>query len=271
MKRILMLFGMMLMLMTAPALAANVPVTLDGEEVDGLTAVVSESDISYVSFRAFCEKIGNMSVAKNGQYVSADAADGSWSINGILGQPYIEANGRYFYTGDAVVALWGNTTMVPLRTLARAFDLDVAWNDATDTVELTSGDGVAVSGDTYYNAEDVYWLSRIIQAESGNQPLRGKVAVGTVILNRVASSMFPSTIYGVIFDTRYGVQFTPVSNGSIYNTPSAESVLAAKLCLDGAREAEDSLYFVATRSASSSWAGRNRAYCETIGAHTFYF
>ena len=93
-----------------------------------------------------------------------------------------------------------------------------------------------------------------------------------MILNRVASPLFPNTIYEVIFDRRYGSnQFTPVTNGTIYNTPNAESVIAAKLCLDGAREADDSLYFVASRSANRSWAGRNRAYCETIGAHTFYF
>ena len=270
MKRILMLFSILMVLMVVPAFAADANVTLDGEDI-GLTACVTESGTSYVSFRSFCETIGGMTVSKDGQTVSAVASDGSWSIQGILGQPYIVANSRYFFTGDSVVALWGNTTMLPLRTLARAFDLGVSWNAESSTIELTSGRGVAVSGDLYYNSDEVYWLSRIINAESGNQSLRGKIAVGTVILNRVASSQFPGTIYDVIFDHRYSVQFTPVSNGTIYNTPNAESVIAAKLCLDGAREAEDSLYFVASRSASRSWAARNRAYCETIGAHNFYF
>ena len=62
-----------------------------------------------------------MTVSQEGQTVNAVAADGSWSIQGILGQPYIQANGRYFFTGESVVALWGNTTMIPLRTMARAF------------------------------------------------------------------------------------------------------------------------------------------------------
>ena len=90
------------------------------------------------------------------------------------------------------------------------------------------------SGDTFYNSESLYWLSRIIYAESGNQPLEGKIAVGNVVLNRVAHPQFPNTVKGVIFQAN---QFTPVQNGSINRTPSSESVIAAKLCLDGANTA----------------------------------
>lgn len=268
-KRILMLFGILMVLMTVPAFAADANVTLDGEDT-GLTVCVAESGTSYVSFRAFCETIGDMTVTMEDETVTAVAPDGSWFIQGTLGDPYLVANGRYLYTGDSVVCLWGNTTMIPVRTLAKAFDLDVAWNGETGTVELTSGQGVVVHGDEFYSPDDVYWLARIINAESGNQPLRGKVAVGSVILNRVESPIFPDNVYDVIFDCRYSVQFTPVSSGSIHSTPNVESVIAAKLCLDGAREAEDSLYFVASQAAGRSWAGRNRPYCETIGNHNFY-
>ena len=58
--------------------------------------------------------------------------------------------------------------------------------------------------------------------------------------------------------------------GSIYRTPNAESVLAAKLCLEGVNTAGNSLYFVNPTTSPGSWASRNRPYVATIGAHAFF-
>ena len=55
----------------------------------------------------------------------------------------------------------------------------------------------------------------------------------------------------------------------IRDRPNAESVIAAKLCLDGANTAGASLYFVNPYVAPNSWASRNRPYVATIGAHAF--
>ncbi|MPM79138.1 hypothetical protein SDC9_126170 [bioreactor metagenome] len=99
--------------------------------------------------------------------------------------------------------------------------------------------------------------------------MNGKVGVGSVILNRVASPLFPNTIYDVIFDARGGsYQFSPARSGVINREPNAESTIAAKLCLDGAREAGGSLYFNAV--GLSCWASRNRTLVTTIGNHSFY-
>ncbi|HJC41086.1 MAG TPA: cell wall hydrolase, partial [Candidatus Intestinimonas pullistercoris] len=103
--------------------------------------------------------------------------------------------------------------------------------------------------------------------ESGNQPLDGKLAVGTVIMNRVESPLFPNTIYDVIFAPN---QFTPAQNGTIHREPNAESVIAAKLILEGIRVGGNSLYFVNPSISPNSWAQRNRTYVTTIGAHSFF-
>ncbi len=121
-----------------------------------------------------------------------------------------------------------------------------------------------------YTEEDLYWMSRIISAESRGEPLLGKLAVGTVVLNRVASGEFPDTVREVIFDRKWGVQFTPVANGTVYDEPTQESVLAAKLVLDGARVAGDSLYFIAPELTDNHWTMENRTYVTTIGCHWFY-
>ena len=132
---------------------------------------------------------------------------------------------------------------------------------------LTAGVGPITAGSIAYQEDVVYWLSHIINAEAGNQPLDGKIAVGNVVLNRVANPRFPSTVYEVIFQRG---QFTPVSNGSIHLTPNEQSIVAAKLCLDGANTVGNALYFINPRYSPNSWASRNRPYVATIGAHAFY-
>ena len=121
-----------------------------------------------------------------------------------------------------------------------------------------------------YTADDLYWMSRIISAESRGEPLVGKLAVGTVVMNRVAGEEFPDSIYDVIFDREWGVQFTPTANGTIYHDPTEESVLAAKMVLEGARVAGDSLYFLAPELTDNHWIMENREYVTTIGCHWFY-
>ena len=179
---------------------------------------------------------------------------------------YIVANGRYLYVPNGV-KVDGTHILVPVRTLCQALGATVTWDTATSTVSITAGSAPIQSGDSYYNADDLYWLSRIIYAESGNQSLEGKIAVGNVVLNRVASPKFPNSVYSVIFQRN---QFTPASSGTIKRTPSEDCVIAAKLCLDGANTAGNALYFVNPRVSPNSWAARNRTHVATIGAHAFF-
>ena len=182
-------------------------------------------------------------------------------------QPYFIANGRYLYLPQGNTIL-DNHTLLPVRTLCAALGANVAWDPVGFSVVITAGEnGPIASASEAYGYEDLYWLSHIINAESGNQPLEGKIAVGNVVLNRVASSIFPNSIYDVIFQKH---QFTPTANGSIRLEPNAESIIAAKLCLDGANTVGNALFFLNPRTAPNSWASRNRPYLTTIGAHAFY-
>jgi N-acetylmuramoyl-L-alanine amidase len=118
---------------------------------------------------------------------------------------------------------------------------------------------------------DIYWLARIIHAEASGESYLGKVAVGNVILNRVKSSAFPNTVYGVIFEYYHGIpQFSPVEDGSIYNTPSSESYRAAEEAYSGSSPVGGALYFFNPAKSAGTWIVRTRAYVTTIGAHAFY-
>jgi len=119
--------------------------------------------------------------------------------------------------------------------------------------------------------EDMYWLSRIIHAEAGGEPYKGKVAVGSVILNRIASNEFPNTIKSVIFEYYKGIpQFSPVADGTIYNTPSEESIQAAKDALNGIKPVGNSTYFFNPDKSEGKWIVNNKTYVGRIGSHVFY-
>ncbi len=122
----------------------------------------------------------------------------------------------------------------------------------------------------YYRDDEVFWLARIITAEARGESLIGQIAVGNVIMNRVSSPLYPNTIYGVIFDRKWGVQFSPILDGSIYNTPTYTATLAAKIILEGTRLSSDSLFFLNPVTAESSWIVKSREYLYTIGGHDFY-
>ena len=121
-----------------------------------------------------------------------------------------------------------------------------------------------------YTDEDLYWLSRVISAESQGESLYGQIAVGNVVLNRVASPEFPGTIRSVVFDTKNAVQFEPISNGTIYLAPTEKSILAARLVLNGTRCVDDCLYFFSPALSEGTWIRENREYFATIGCHRFY-
>lgn len=264
MKRFLISLALSLSVALTPALAAG-PVYVDGSAVDA-GAVVQENT-TYVSLRAVTETLRpDAAVAWSGDRAAAWAED--FSLTAQPGAMYLETNGRVLFVPGKIL-LEDGRTLVPVRVLAEALGAEVDWDPATGSVHISSA-GRPLSADEVYDPDTLYWLSRIISAESQGEPLTGKVAVGNVVLNRVESSDFPDTVYGVIFDSRWGGQFEPVRNGAIHQPPTGESVTAAKLALEGADIAGDSLYFLAPTLTSNHWIMRERSYIMTIGTHWFY-
>jgi N-acetylmuramoyl-L-alanine amidase len=242
-----------------------VPVFIDGQLADLGTDAFILDDTTYVSLRSFSMAMGADSVAWYKGTATVYATD--LTLTASSSNIYLIANDRYLFVPDGCI-LQNDSMMVPVRVLAEAFGATVAWSAEEQAVYVTKGTGPIESGSTFYDETDLYWMSRIISAEARGESFIGKIAVGGVIMNRVASPEFPNTVYDVIFDRRYGVQFTPAYSGAIYNTPSEECVIAAKIALDGGNTAGDSLYF--SQSSLSCWAARYRPYTMTIGNHSFY-
>ncbi|HHU22560.1 MAG TPA: copper amine oxidase [Clostridiales bacterium] len=226
---------------------------------------------TFVPLRAFSQVLDrDLNIRWDQPSKTAFVETDEFVLSAKEGDNYITANGRYFYVPSGVINN-GGTILVPIREIAKAFNVEVNWNSKHWTIDIdTSEMSFIESGEEVYNEEDVYWLSRIINAESLNQPLEGKIAVGNVVLNRVADETCPDTIYDVIFDRKYGVQFSVITNGTIYMDPSEESIIAAKICLEGYSVVGDSIYFVNPDIGVSSWFVNTRTFVKSIGNHDFY-
>lgn len=224
-------------------------------------------DTTYMPLRMMSESIEEAEIGwENGiATVNSDTIN----LNAQQGSHYITANDRVLYYGKPIKNIEGRI-YVPIRLLAKAYSLSVNWDDQTKSVKLYGDPKGLKSGGEYYNSEDLYWLSRIIHAESGGEVLKGKIAVGNVVINRKNHKSYPNSIYGVVFDRKHGTQFTPVASGSIYNTPSGESVLAAKICLDGFSLNDEMIFFINPKIATNFWITQTRVYVMTVGNHKFY-
>lgn len=184
------------------------------------------------------------------------------SVSARPGSCYVQANGRALYVEDGV-QLVDSTTMIPVSVLARLFRGAVT-QDETGVIHIALGDTLLAGSEVFYDAPSVELLARLIFAEAGNQPMLGKIAVGNVALNRIASPLFPGNLYGVVYQSN---QFSVVNDGAINKEPSEEAIIAAKLCLEGVK-VTDALFF--NVSGLRCWAAMNRAYVATIGNHDFY-
>ncbi|MBO4353338.1 MAG: cell wall hydrolase [Clostridia bacterium] len=251
----------------AMAATADVAVKVGGVPIESDVSPKTIDGVAYVPLRAFCDAFGADAVSWDQKTQTATVSCRGIKITASANDAYIVANGRYLYLAQNRNI--SSRIFVPLETIAKAFGATV--KSVSGGYNVVDSGSVIRSGAKFYDEDCVFWLARIIQAEAGGERLLGKIAVGNVVLNRVASKEFPNTIYGVIFDRKYGVQFTPVSSGTIYNAPSEASRIAAKICLEGYTVSDRILYFMNPAIATSTWISRARKYAMTIGNHAFYY
>lgn len=112
-------------------------------------------------------------------------------------------------------------------------------------------------------------MARLVHAEAIGEPYAGKVAVATVILNRVSSPDFPNSIRKVIYQISNGhYAFTPVQDGRINQPADAASKRAVNEAIAFKGQGNGSLFFYNPRTAQSKWIF-SRPVTVTIGNHRF--
>lgn len=216
----------------------EVPYTVNGQEV-GICPIIGGEP--YVDPEELCWALGlavHSSRTSDSYVLNGD----NLSIQATQGDIYLVCNDRYVYAKSGLQFREGKA-LLPLEAMTKSLGITAAWDRIHWTVSV-QGDSCTPleSGDTFYQDTDLYWLSRVIYAEADGQPFETKLAVGGVVVNRVASEEFPdqNNIYDVIFAKN---QFDVVINGMIYMEPDSSSVIAAKLALEGYDNVDGATYF----------------------------
>lgn len=154
----------------------------------------------------------------------------------------IYAASKYKVTASALnIRQEPNTTSPILTTVPNGTVLEgeqpvngwaqIKWNELIAYVSSKYIALISENTTATYTQEDLYLLARVIHCEAGSDWLTDEhqLAVGSVVLNRVADSRFPNTISGVVYQKG---QYACVPNGMINRTPSERAVKNARYLLE---------------------------------------
>lgn len=253
------------------AASAPVDISVNGSYILTEVEPIIKNGTVLAPVRAVSNALGCQNIYWDEKSKTATVASGANTVKIKSGSSVAEVNGAKKKLAVPAEIVNGRI-LVPIRFTAENFGADVEWNPNTYTVRISleNYDVASEHVDTSYTSDELFWLARIIHAEAQGEVMDGKIGVGNVVLNRVDSNDYANTIYGVIFDRKNGVQFTPISNGAIYNNPGKDSYLAAKSALKGANTVGESLFFCNPKISTNFWIVNNRKYYTTIGEHDFY-
>lgn len=130
-------------------------------------------------------------------------------------------------------------------------------------------EGETIKVPDHVEKADKELLAKLVHAEAKGEPYEGKVAVATVVLNRVDHEDFPDSIKGVIFEKVSGVYaFSPVKDGAINQQYTTEDMEAVDEAIAYQDQGYGSIYFYNPKTATSEWIF-SRETITTIGNHVF--
>lgn len=167
-----------------------------------------------------------------------------------------------YYTGE-IDGIYGSRTVAAVRQFQRKNGL-TADGIAGDSTLAAMGISSVGSTPGTDNA-NLNLLAHLINGEARGESYQGMVAVGAVVLNRVESSKFPSTIAGVIYQQG---AFDAVSDGQINLKPSQQSYNAARDAMNGWDPSGGAIYYFNPATATNKWIW-SRPMTVTIGKHRF--
>ena len=164
-----------------------------------------------------------------------------------------------FYSGG-VDGIYGTATKKAVTAFQKSCGI-TADGIAGPTTLLYLG----LSSSSGYSSSDVWLLAKLIAAEARGENYRGQVAVGAVVLNRVAHASFPDSISGVIYQKG---AFDCVTDSNWNVSPTETAKKAAREALNGWDPTGGAIYYYNPKTASNGWI-RSRPVLTQIGNHLF--
>ena len=167
-----------------------------------------------------------------------------------------------YYSGN-IDGVYGSRTTSAVKKFQKSNGLTVDGIAGTATLKAM---GISsISSATSNNQSNLNLLARAIYGEARGEPYEGMVAVAAVILNRVRSSNFPSSVAGVIYQPG---AFTAVDDGQINLEPNQTAYRAAQDALNGWDPSGGALYYFNPNTATNKWIW-SRPLTVVIGKHRF--
>ena len=142
-------------------------------------------------------------------------------------------------------------------------DKNLAVTGSLDSATTTA---LGVTDNAQANS-DLYLLAKLIYSEARGEIYQGQVAVGAVVLNRVADAGFPNTLQGVIYQPW---AFTALHDGQFSLEPNTTAYNAAQDAMNGWDPTYGCLYYYNPKTATSSWIF-SRTIAVMIGNHVFCY
>ena len=139
---------------------------------------------------------------------------------------------------------------------------DESADGGSDEGIVLEEEAVPLAAEIVEDSYEVKLLAALIQCEAGGECYEGQVAVGAVVMNRVADPRFPETIAEVIYQPG---QFTPVKHGKVDRVLASGNIYES--CLEAAREAVSGVSNVGT---ATRFRRGTRADGIVIQHHVFY-
>ena len=177
---------------------------------------------------------------------------------------------RWGYFDGPVDGIYGSGTAEAVRYFQRSNGLtpDGVAGPATLKalgMENQSSSSGSSSGSSNTSQSDVALLARVISAEARGEPYNGQVAVGAVILNRIAHPSFPNTLAGVVYEPG---AFTCMVDGQIDQPVASSAYQAAQDALNGVDPSGGAIYYFNPATATNAWIW-SRPLITVIGKHRF--
>lgn len=169
------------------------------------------------------------------------------------------------YAVGTVDGIYGTRTKNAVTSFQRNCGITADGICGKQTLLYLGLSGSSSSNSTGYSNSDLELLGKVISAEARGESYEGQVAVGAVILNRVAHPSFPDSISGVIYQRG---AFSCVNDSNWY-APIADSARrAAKDALNGWDPTGGAIYYYNPSKTSDSFM-HSRPVVKVIGSHRF--
>ena len=168
-----------------------------------------------------------------------------------------------FYSG-AVDGIYGSATKKAVTAFQKNCGITADGIAGPKTLKFLGLEASSASSGKY-SQSDIELLAELIAAEARGETYVSQVAVGAVVLNRVAHASFPDTIAGVIYQKG---AFSCINDSNWAVSATSTSRKAAQDCINGWDPSGGAVFYFNPRKTNDAFM-HSRPVITVIGNHTF--